>query len=68
MIAPQFRISSYCGAGACVAVAALEDGGVAVRDDKFEESPWLTFTASEWDAFVLGVKAGEFDLASLTTA
>ncbi len=67
MHAPQFRVSSYCGAGACVAVAPLEDGGVAVRDDKSKDGPWLTFTPTEWTAFVAGVKDGEFDLGTLSS-
>ena len=45
----------------CVAVAALPDGGVAVRDTTTADGPVLTFTAEEWDAFLRGVEAGEFD-------
>ncbi len=46
--------------GNCVEVAALPDGGVAVRDSKDADGPALTFTRDEWDAFVGGVKLGEF--------
>jgi hypothetical protein len=56
-----FAISSYCHHGGCVAVATLPDGGRAVRDAKASAGPVLAFTAVEWDAFVKGVKAGEFD-------
>ncbi|MEV0584142.1 DUF397 domain-containing protein [Nonomuraea sp. NPDC050310] len=45
----------------CVEVAALPDGGVAVRDSKDLDGPMLTFTPGEWDAFRAGMKAGEFD-------
>ncbi len=47
--------------GACVEVAALPDGATAVRDSKHPDGAVLTFTRSEWDAFLDGVKAGEFD-------
>jgi Domain of unknown function (DUF397) len=47
--------------GACVEVAALPGGAVAVRDSKDREGPVLRFTAAEWDAFIGGAKAGEFD-------
>ncbi|GAA4563217.1 DUF397 domain-containing protein [Planotetraspora kaengkrachanensis] len=46
----------------CVEVALLSQG-VAVRDSKNPEGPKLMFTAGEWDAFVDGVKGGEFDLS-----
>ncbi|WP_405084823.1 DUF397 domain-containing protein [Microbispora sp. NBC_01389] len=32
-----------------------------VRDSKNPDGPVLAFTQSEWDAFVGGVKDGEFD-------
>ena len=47
--------------GSCVQIAALSGGGVAIRDGKLgEASSVLTFSQEEWDAFVAGVKAGEF--------
>jgi uncharacterized protein DUF397 len=39
---------------------------VAVRDTKTADGPVLTFTADEWDAFLRGVAAGEFDPAVLS--
>jgi hypothetical protein len=47
--------------GNCVEVAALADGGVAVRDSKDPEGPVLTFDRDEWSAFLAGVNNGEFD-------
>ncbi len=44
----------------CVQVAIREDG-IGVRDSKDDSKTTLCFTPSEWDAFVAGVKAGEFD-------
>jgi hypothetical protein len=43
----------------CVEVAALPGGGLAVRDSKDTKGPVLDFTASEWRAFVRGVKAAK---------
>jgi hypothetical protein len=45
----------------CVEVAFV-DGAIAVRDSKRPDGPVLLFTQAEWDAFVAGAKAGEFDL------
>jgi hypothetical protein len=60
----NWRKSSYSGGegGNCVEVAALPDGGRAIRDTKDKGAgPVLLFTASEWAAFAAGVRAGEFD-------
>jgi hypothetical protein len=49
--------------GNCVEVADNLDGIVAVRDTKDNgNGPILTFTPSEWAAFITGAKDGEFDL------
>jgi Domain of unknown function (DUF397) len=47
--------------GECVEVADLPDGSRAVRDSKDRSGPTLRFTPAEWQAFVEGVKLGEFD-------
>jgi len=47
--------------GDCVEVAKLPDGRIGVRDSKDTEGPVLRFTPSEWDAFIGGVRNGEFD-------
>jgi hypothetical protein len=44
-----------------VEVAHLADGDVAIRDSKNAERPAHVFDRSEWSAFVVGVKNGEFD-------
>ena len=58
----DFAKSSYCVSppGGCVEVAA-KDGVVAVRDAK-KPADILFFTKGEWEAFIQGVKTGEFDL------
>ncbi len=48
--------------GDCVEVTNLPDGQIGVRDSKDTRGPVLRFTASEWRAFVGGVRNGEFDL------
>ncbi len=47
--------------GNCVEVADLTGGGIGVRDSKDPAGPILRFTPSEWDAFLGGVRNGEFD-------
>jgi hypothetical protein len=58
-----WRKSTFSGLnGGCVEIADLDDGRVAVRDTKHNGSgPTLIFTPHEWDMFILGAKAGEFD-------
>jgi hypothetical protein len=46
----------------CVEVG-VRDGLIRVRDSKDRDGRELTFNAGEWDAFVRGVKAGEFDFS-----
>jgi Domain of unknown function (DUF397) len=47
--------------GNCVEVAGLSSGFIRVRDSKNPRGPVLGFTPAEWDAFVGGVRNGEFD-------
>jgi hypothetical protein len=48
--------------GDCVEVASLPDGTVVVRDSKDPAGPALGFTPAEWEAFLGGVRNGEFDV------
>lgn len=53
-------VSTYNGS--CVEIARLRSDRVGVRDTKDQGTgPVLAFTQSEWDAFLAGAKAGEFD-------
>lgn len=58
-----WRKSSFSGGsgGNCVEVAGLPDGGTAVRHSQDPTGPTIVYTAAEWDAFLKGVKVGEFD-------
>ena len=58
----EWRTSTLCDLNGCVEVALL-DGRIAVRDAKDKGGPVLLFTPREWEAFVGGVRGGEFDLA-----
>ncbi|MFY1597352.1 DUF397 domain-containing protein [Micromonospora sp. WMMD737] len=55
-----WRKSSESLNGDCVEVASLPDG-VAVRDSKNPGGPRLTFSRSEWHAFLQGANQGEFN-------
>lgn len=51
------------GGGNCVEAGPLPDGSgrVAVRHSRDPHGPAIVYTRAEWDAFVAGVKDGEFD-------
>jgi hypothetical protein len=55
-----WRKSSRSGANGCVEVA-LDSTGIAVRDSKDRNGPVLQFNAQEWEAFLAGVRNGEFE-------
>lgn len=57
----SWRKSSASASGDCVEVAG-SNGSVFVRDSKQRLPHVLEFTPSEWQAFIYGVRAGEFDL------
>ena len=57
-----WRTSSASGSGGnCVEVAVTSED-IWVRDTKDRPGPVLRFTLVEWDAFLAGVRQGEFDL------
>jgi len=58
----KWLTSRACNNSACVQVAHLPGGIVAVRDSKDTAKAAHFFDREEWSAFVAGVKAGEFDL------
>jgi Domain of unknown function (DUF397) len=58
----EWRKSSLSTTNGCVEVAFVGDR-IALRDSKQRgRGPVLEFTAVEWDAFLGGVRGGEFDL------
>lgn len=58
-----WRKSSYSSpAGNCVEVRATAGGDIEVRDSKNRDAPSLTFTSTNWNAFVSHAKEREFDV------
>jgi hypothetical protein len=53
--------STFSTPASCVEIAHLPNGGVAVRNSRTPDGAKLTYTGNEWDAFLLGARAGEFD-------
>jgi Domain of unknown function (DUF397) len=47
--------------GACVELAPLKDGVIAVRNSRFPQGPVLRYTRAELRALIEGVKEGDFD-------
>ena len=57
----RWHKSNRCDTNACVEVAVFEDE-VLVRDSKDPRGPILRFSREEWEAFLSGVRAGEFSV------
>ncbi len=58
----EWRKSSFSGKQTnCLEFRTAPDG-VEVRNSKRPEAGTIPFTASEWRAFIAGVKNGEFDI------
>ena len=47
--------------GSCVEMAELAGGEIAVRNSRYPSGPALIYTRAEVEAFMIGVKNGEFD-------
>ena len=57
----RWHSSTQCSNADCVEVA-VDDDFVAMRDSKDRSGPRLQFSPKEWQAFVDGVRDGQFDL------
>jgi hypothetical protein len=56
-----WQVSSYSGNGGnCVQVARNVPGVVAVRDSKNPDAGTLAFSPVEWNAFLGGIRQGQF--------
>ena len=60
--ANRYAKSSFSESGGCVEVRMLPDGTVGLRDSKDTSKAPHVFSTTEWNAFLAGVRAGEFDL------
>jgi hypothetical protein len=57
----QYRKSSRSyGTGDCIEVAVPSGKRIAVRDSKNVHGAVLSFSSAQWNAFVAGVRTGEF--------
>lgn len=59
-----WRKSSASAQGDCLEVAISTDS-ILIRDSKKRTSNILEFSFSEWQAFLTGVRRGEFDREQL---
>lgn len=60
LINKGYMFSSYsAGESACLGFRKNDNGTVNIVDSKTNQT--LTFTTNEWNAFVKGVAAGEFE-------
>lgn len=57
---PEWRKASLSGHGSCIEVARRNDV-IILRDSTQPHAAMLHCATEEWQSFVLGVKAGEFD-------
>ena len=57
---PAWRIARSCQGGSCVRVARTGEA-ILMGDTKNPGGDVLTYTVSEWQDFVTGVKQGDFD-------
>ena len=55
-----WRVARTCQGGSCVRVA-YTGGTILIGDTKNPDGDVLTYTVSEWQEFVAGVKQGDFD-------
>jgi hypothetical protein len=56
-----WRKSSHSSGGDnCVEVSLSRHGNIGMRDSKDKAGPVLTFGVNAWDAFLSGVRHGEF--------
>jgi Domain of unknown function (DUF397) len=62
MASPTWVKSSLSYAnGNCVEVSDQPESAIGVRNSRDPEGPVLRFTSDEWQAFLGGVRNGEFD-------
>jgi Domain of unknown function (DUF397) len=55
-----WRIARNCNGGACIRVAPSGER-IVLGDSKDPNGPILSYTRSEWHAFITGIKHGDFD-------
>ncbi len=56
----NWRVARNCNSGACIQIASHGEQ-IVIGDSKNPAGPILTYTRSEWAAFVDGIREGDFD-------
>jgi Domain of unknown function (DUF397) len=56
----NWRVALACNGGQCIRVAP-QGNRVVIGDSKNPDGPVLTYSRSEWHAFVDGIRQGDFD-------
>ena len=56
----DWRRSRACEGGACIMVAR-DDDKIVFGNTTDPEGPVYSYTAAEWQQFIIGVKQGDFD-------
>jgi hypothetical protein len=56
----DWRVAQLCESGACVGVARQGEF-VLIGNTSSPEAPVSRFTSEEWNAFIAGIKLGDFD-------
>jgi Domain of unknown function (DUF397) len=56
----HWRVALACNGGECIQVAP-QGGEIIIGDSKKPNGPVLTYSRSEWRAFVDGIRQGDFD-------
>ncbi len=57
---PLWRRASFCASNECVEVSQ-HNGMIVMRNSKKPSGLMLHYSTEEWQTFIRGVKAGEFD-------
>ena len=56
----NWQVAQKCNGGACIRVASHGEQ-IVIGDSKNPGGPILTYSRSEWTAFVDGIREGDFD-------
>lgn len=56
----SWRVARNCNGGNCIRVAPRADM-IVIGDSKNPDGPMLSYSRSEWVAFVEGIRQGDFD-------
>jgi hypothetical protein len=55
-----WKVARRCNSATCIRVASQNDQ-ILIGDSKNPSGPVLSYTRDEWNAFVEGIRYGDFD-------